>query len=75
MKHSSPLTRVVPNPAVSRVRIEPAYDCDGSACHQPIFNEDGGLNHIEPHFHLVEWESETKRCYAITDVPLYEVAR
>ena len=73
MKHSSPLIRVIA-PATCSVRIEPAYDCDGSACHQPIFNEDGGLNHIEPHFHLVEGESDNKRYYAITDIPLYELA-
>jgi hypothetical protein len=24
---------------------------------------------------LVEWESDKKRCYAVVDVPLYELAR
>jgi hypothetical protein len=36
------------------VRIEPAFDCDGSECHQPMFKADGGLNQIAPHHHLVE---------------------
>jgi hypothetical protein len=75
MKTASPVSRLVPRTLAPSVHIEPAYDCDGSACHQPIFNEDGGLNHIEPHFHLVEWESDKKRCYAVVDVPLYELAR
>jgi hypothetical protein len=36
------------------LRIEPASDCDGSLCHQPLFNEDGGLHYVAPHSHLVE---------------------
>jgi hypothetical protein len=49
------------------VRIESADDCDGSVCHQPIFNEDGGLNYVAPHAHLVEWDADIRqpRCYAL----------
>jgi|GEM_PF-6144555 len=54
----------VSNPCV---RIEAADDCDGSVCHQPIFNEDGGLNYIAPHSHLVEWDFDFSepRVYAL----------
>jgi hypothetical protein len=37
------------------VQIEPAYDCDGSICHQPLFDEDGGLHYVAPHCHLIEF--------------------
>jgi hypothetical protein len=58
--HSVPIS----NPCV---RIEAADDCDGSTCHQPIFNEDGGLNYIAPHSHLIEWEFDRPepRVYAL----------
>lgn len=49
------------------VRIEAANHCDGSICHQPIFNEDGGLNYVAPHYHLVEWDLDLlePRFYAL----------
>jgi hypothetical protein len=47
------------------VQIEPAPDCDGAVCHQPIFREDGSLNYIPPHCHLIEQKGNGVRCYAI----------
>jgi hypothetical protein len=43
--------------SMGAIRIEPAFDCDGSECHQPLFKADGGLNQIVPHHHLVEVRS------------------
>ena len=71
LSYYSPMKSPVPlrslrlsNPCV---HIETANDCDGSVCHQPIFNEDGGLNYIAPHFHLVEWDFDLPqpRVYAL----------
>jgi hypothetical protein len=47
------------------LQIEPAYDCDGSLCHQPIFTEEGELNHVPPHCHVIEWGPEGVRCHAV----------
>ena len=47
------------------VQIEPAYDCDGSVCHQPIFTEEGELNHVPPHCHVIEWGSDGVHCHAV----------
>lgn len=53
------------------IQIEPAYDCDGSLCHQPIFTEDGELNHVPPHCHVIEWSPQGVRCHAVfLDFPL-----
>ena len=52
-------------PVTSVVQIEPAYDCDGSACHQPLFDEDGGLHYVAPHCHLIESTAGGSRCYAV----------
>jgi hypothetical protein len=62
MKLSLPLELLPKSPSIC---IEPANDCDGSLCHQPIFNAAGGLNYVTPHFHLVEWESGRRLYYAI----------
>jgi len=47
------------------LQIETAQDCDGSLCHQPIFREDGSLNFVPPHCHLIEQNANSTRCYAI----------
>ncbi|PYX08148.1 MAG: hypothetical protein DMG88_11775 [Acidobacteria bacterium] len=47
------------------IQIEPAHDCDGSRCHQPIFREDGTLNYVAPHSHLIEQHSGGARYHAI----------
>ena len=47
------------------VQIESAQDCDGAVCHQPIFREDGSLNFVPPHCHLIEQKGSGARCYAI----------
>jgi hypothetical protein len=63
-------------PKNSGIQIEPAYDCDGSACHQPIFREDGTLNHVPPHSHLIERDFSGVRYYAIfCDFPAEKVSR
>jgi hypothetical protein len=49
----------------SAIQIAPADDCDGSLCHQPIFREDGTLNYVAPHCHLVEQRPGGARYYAI----------
>lgn len=57
--------------ATPAIQIEPAYDCDGSACHQPLFDEDGGLHYVAPHCHLIESGPKGPRCYAVfCDFPL-----
>jgi hypothetical protein len=57
-------------PQAPRIQIEPATACDGSLCHQPIFREDGELNRVLPHSHMIEWGPEGARYYAIfCDVP------
>jgi hypothetical protein len=53
------------SPQSSGIQIEQAHDCDGSLCHQPIFQEDGSLNYVAPHSHLIEWSTEGLRYYAI----------
>jgi hypothetical protein len=63
------------NPKNSGIQIEPAYDCDGSVCHQPIFREDGTLNHVPPHSHLIERDLSGEHCYAIfCDFPAGKVS-
>ena len=57
-----PFNRRDEDPAI---QIAPARDCDGSLCHQPIFREDGTLNYVAPHCHLVEQRSGGARYYAI----------
>lgn len=52
-------------PVTSSLRIEPADDCDGSQCHQPLFDEDGGLHYVAPHSHLLEQDAKGVRCYAV----------
>jgi len=47
------------------VQIEPAHDCDGSLCHQPIFTEEGELNHVPPHCHVIEWGPDGVHCHAV----------
>jgi hypothetical protein len=61
--------------SANAIRIEHAFDCDGSQCHQPIYNREGGLHHVAPHHHLVEVQSGFCECFAIwtrraTDVEL-----
>jgi len=51
---------------IPSVRIEPAYDCDGCICNQPLFGSDGVLHVVAPHYHLVEWDGEGLRHYAIS---------
>jgi hypothetical protein len=52
-------------PKPSGIQIEPAPTCDGSSCHQPIFREDGELNYVAPHSHLIEHGPEGVHYYAI----------
>jgi hypothetical protein len=47
------------------VLIEPACQCDGSACNQPLFNSEGGLHAVVPHYHLVEWDAAGLHYYLI----------
>lgn len=62
------------SPNSSSIQIEPAEDCDGSLCHQPIFREDGTLNLVPPHSHLMERDASGElRCYAVfCDFPAEE---
>jgi hypothetical protein len=59
--------------SLGALRIEPAFDCDGSECHQPMFKADGGLNQIAPHHHLVEVGSGRRDCFAIWEFAAPEV--
>jgi len=52
-------------PRNAGIQIEAAYDCDGSRCHQPVFRQDGNLNYVAPHCHLVEWSSRGPMYYPI----------
>lgn len=47
------------------IRIEPAADCDGSMCHQPIFREDGSLNFVPPHCHLVTRNADGEKHHLV----------
>jgi hypothetical protein len=48
------------------IRIDPAYDCDGFECRSAIPDEEGNLEVLPPHFHLIEWELDAEfRCYAV----------
>ncbi len=47
------------------ITIEPAENCDGSLCHQPLFDQDGGLHFVAPHCHLVEWGAKGPRYHAV----------
>lgn len=61
----------------SGVRIEAAYDCDGTLCHQPLFDEDGGLHYVAPHCHLVECAPDGRpRFHAVfCDFPAARLSR
>lgn len=52
-------------PKYASIQIEDAPACDGSICHQPIFREDGTLNYVAPHSHLLEHQAGEIRYYAI----------
>lgn len=48
------------------IRIEAAYDCDGSECRLAVSDEEENLEVLLPHFHLIEWEPDAEfRCYAV----------
>ena len=48
------------------LRIEMAIDCDGSECGIGVPNEDGSLDDLPPHFHLVESQAGAwTRSYAL----------
>ncbi|MGA9966052.1 MAG: hypothetical protein WBQ10_12700, partial [Terriglobales bacterium] len=49
----------------SGIKIEPAYDCDGSLCRQPLFDDAGWLHYVAPHCHLVEWAANEPRYHAV----------
>jgi hypothetical protein len=42
------------SPSDPILRIETAIDCDGAECGLAIPDEDGSLNDLPPHYHLVE---------------------
>jgi hypothetical protein len=42
------------SPADPVLRIESAIDCDGSECGLGVPDEDGNLDDLNPHYHLVE---------------------
>lgn len=44
------------SPSSPNLRIEPAIDCDGSECGCAVYDEEGELENLPPHFHLVESE-------------------
>lgn len=54
------------------IRIESAYDCDGSECLAAIPDDEENLANLLPHFHLIAWEPEAGfRCYAVAgDLPI-----
>jgi hypothetical protein len=57
------------------IRIQAANNCDGSICHQPIFREDGSLNFVPPHSHLVTQGIEGERYHMVLcDFPVEELA-
>ncbi len=57
------------------IRIEGAVDCDGSICHQPIFRNDGTLNSVPPHCHLVTQQPEGEKYHMVLcDFPGLETA-
>jgi hypothetical protein len=58
-----PVLRVLDLPSVL---IEAAYHCNGSACNQPLFNSEGGLHVVVPHYHLVEWDAAGLHYYLIS---------
>jgi hypothetical protein len=48
------------------IRIESAYDCDGSECLVATPDDEGNLANLLPHFHLIAWEPDAGfRCYAV----------
>lgn len=52
-------------PSDPTLRIEAAIDCDGSECGLAIPDEDGSLDDLPPHYHLVESQMGAgKRSYA-----------
>jgi hypothetical protein len=71
--HTSDPSLSLSSRSMGAVRIEPAFDCDGSECHQPMFKADGGLNQIAPHHHLVEVWSGGCDCFAIWEFAASEV--
>jgi hypothetical protein len=71
VKFSSSKASLLRSPKEPFIRIEPAYDCDGSECLVAIPDDEGHMANLLPHFHLIEWELDAEfRCYAIAgDLP------
>jgi hypothetical protein len=46
-------------------RLETADGCDGCLCNQPLFDHDGSLHIVHPHYHLVEWTGEELRYHPV----------
>ncbi|MBV8051260.1 MAG: hypothetical protein JOZ80_08740 [Acidobacteriaceae bacterium] len=63
MNHLIPTSK--PSFTAPSLQIEPAYDCDGSTCHQPLFDEDGGLHYVAPHCHLIECDGKKPIYHAV----------
>jgi hypothetical protein len=64
-------SRVHPIAKTTTITIEPAEECDGSTCHQPLFDEDGGLHYVAPHCHLIEWKNGIPHYHVVLcDFPL-----
>lgn len=51
---------------IPSVRIEVAHDCDGLCCNQPLFDPDGKLHTVGPHYHMVEWDAHGVHFYAVS---------
>src|SRR5439155_16966858 len=64
MFRASSIPAIIPAIAVS-VQIEPAYNCDGCKCNQPLFDAEGNLHVVGPHCHLIERGGDGVRYYAI----------
>jgi hypothetical protein len=45
--------------------IEAADGCDGCLCDQPLFDYDGSLHIVRPHYHLVEWNGVERRYHPV----------
>ena len=60
------------SPSDPNLRIEPAIDCDGSECGCAVYDEQGQLEDLPPHFHLVESErgAWTRRYVYLGSLPV-----
>ena len=62
------MLREIDESAIINIRLEEAIDCAGGACNSCVFDDDGKLENLPPHYPYVVSGQEPEsgpRCYAV----------